>query len=68
MDAEGNLYVADTCNNRIRKVSPAGEVTTIAGSGLLRHADGIGTAASFRFPQGVALDASGNLLVAGDRP
>ena len=51
-------------NHRIRKVSAAGEVTTLAGSGSPHHVDGIGTSASFYSPCGVALDASGNLLVA----
>jgi hypothetical protein len=64
MDAAGNLYVADASNHRIRKVTPEGQVTTIAGSGTTGHADGIGTAASFHTTYGLALHASGNLLVA----
>ena len=64
VDASGNVYVADQVNHRIRKITSAGVVTTLAGSGMAALANGTGTAASFYFPQGVALDASGNLYVA----
>lgn len=61
---DGTLYVADG-SDTIRKVTPAGEVTTIAGQpGVSGSADGIGTAATFSGPSGLALDASGNLYVA----
>src|SRR5205085_7159943 len=61
---EGSLYVADAGeSNRIRKVSPRGEVTTLAG-GREGFADGAGAAASFNTPSALALDASGNLYVA----
>jgi len=63
-DALGNVYVADEANNLIRKISPAGVVTTLAGSGARGSADGIGIAASFYGPVGVATDASGNVYVA----
>ena len=64
-DAVGNLYVADTLNHIVRKVSPAGVVTTIAGvAGAGGSANGTGSAARFRGPQGLALDASGSLFVA----
>jgi sugar lactone lactonase YvrE len=64
-DATGNLYVADTLNHIIRKVTSAGAVTTIAGvAGASGLADGTGSAARFHGPQGLAIDTSGNLFVA----
>ena len=63
-DAVGNLYVADTYSHLIRKVTPEGQVTTLAGSGTQGRVNGIGTAASFHHPYSLALDASGNLLIA----
>ncbi len=64
VDVAGNVFIADNGNHLIRKVSPAGNVTTFAGSGLPGSANGTGTAASFNFPQGVAVDASGDVYVA----
>jgi sugar lactone lactonase YvrE len=64
VDSSGNVYVGDTSNNRIRKITAAGVVTTLAGSGTATFADGTGTAASFHFPYGVAVDSSGNVYVA----
>ncbi len=64
IDAAGNLYVADTFNHRIRKISLAGVVTTLAGSGTSSFADGIGTAASFSAPRNITVDSSGNIYVA----
>lgn len=62
-DAEGNLYAAD--NHAIRKISPAGEVTTFAGKlGVADWTDGIGEAARFRNPAALAIDGAGNLIVA----
>lgn len=63
VDAQGNVYVADSKNNRIRKVDPDGTVSTLAGS-KNGFADGAGTAALFNYPADVAIDAAGNLYVA----
>ena len=63
-DASGNVYVADEDNNLIRKITPAGVVTTFAGSGSVGSSDGTGTAASFSAPTGLAVDGSGNVYVA----
>jgi uncharacterized protein (TIGR03437 family) len=66
VDATGDLYIADTDNQRVRKVSAAGIVTTIAGNGLFGYSGDGGAAASAQLgtPVGVALDASGNVYIA----
>jgi hypothetical protein len=64
VDNSGNVYVADTVNNKIRKITSAGVVTTLAGSGSYAFADGAGADASFKSPSGVAVDSSGNVIVA----
>ena len=64
VDASGNIYVADRENNLIRKITPAGVVSTFAGSGSAGSANGTGTSASFRKPHDIAIDQSGNVYVA----
>jgi sugar lactone lactonase YvrE len=70
VDRNGNVYVADLGNNRIRKIDPSGNVTTLAGNGsygYTRYIDGTGGpdgTANFDFPTGVAVDSSGEVYVA----
>jgi hypothetical protein len=65
VDASGNIYVSDSANHTIRKVTSSGVVTTLAGkAGFTGSADGTGIAASFSNPQGMARDAAGNIYVA----
>ena len=61
---EGNIWVADTRNNKIRKITPAGMVTTVAGSGNYGTSNGIGTAATFGNPTGIEIDGNQNIYVA----
>ncbi|HEY5226931.1 MAG TPA: NHL repeat-containing protein, partial [Opitutaceae bacterium] len=64
-DSAGNIYVADTGNSTIRKVTPSGAVTTVAGLvGKAGYLDATGTAAMFNAPVGVALDSGGDIFVA----
>lgn len=65
LDSSGNLYVADTLNYVVRKITPAGVVTTLAGAaGSSGSVDATGAAAQFSSPAGVAVDGSGNVFVA----
>ncbi|OXM84110.1 stalk domain-containing protein [Paenibacillus rigui] len=63
-DAGGNVYVADAGNHAIRKIDAAGNVTTIAGNGLIGRKDGKGPDATFDHPQDVAVAADGTVYVA----
>jgi len=64
-DSAGNIYVADGGNMEIRKITPAGLVSTLAGSWTTSGtSDGTGSAASFAYPNGIAIDSAGNLYVA----
>jgi len=66
VDASGDLFIADTWNNRIREVNPDGIITTVAGNGSFNYSGdgGQATSASLAGPSGVAVDASGNLFIA----
>src|SRR5881296_2950210 len=69
MDSEGNLFVAETDNQRIRKVTPWGTITTIAGNGSwgFRGDGGPATSAQLNYPGTVAVDAAGNIYIADTR-
>ena len=65
VDGSGNIYVADSANHLIRKITPGGAVTLFAGTaGSSGSTDAIGSAARFNFPFGVAVDGPGNVYVA----
>jgi sugar lactone lactonase YvrE len=64
IDADGTLFVADTGNNVIRRVTPDGRVSVYAGDGVAGHRDGPAADARFDGPIGIALDGSGRLIVA----
>jgi sugar lactone lactonase YvrE len=64
VDGEGNVYVADSYNDRIRVISTDGQVRTVAGQGAPGFADGQGSGAAFDTPTGIAVDRAGMLLVA----
>jgi sugar lactone lactonase YvrE len=64
IDSKGNLYITDTYNNMIRKISPDGAVTTLAGKSAKGSADGKGSAASFNHPDGITVDKNSNVYVA----
>jgi hypothetical protein len=63
VDSSGNVNVADTLNNCIRKITSSGIVTTFAGSRIIGSTNGVGADAEFYYPQGVAFDSSGDLYV-----
>ncbi len=63
VDSLGNLYVSDTNNSRIRKITPSGAVSTIAGDGTSNHTDGFGIYSQFQNPKGIAVDSSKNLYI-----
>jgi trimeric autotransporter adhesin len=66
IDSAGNLYIADTWNHRIRKVTPAGVITTVAGNGIIgnRRNDDNTNYEQLNLPSGVAVDSTGNLYIA----
>lgn len=64
VDSLGFIYVADQINNRIRKISPAGDVSTLAGNGEFSIRDGDGNQAAFRYPTALVFDWEENLYVA----
>jgi hypothetical protein len=63
VDPLGNVYVADVNSNRVRKITPDGVVTTLAGTGAVSSLNGSGSAATFNAPAGIAIDPSGNIYV-----
>lgn len=64
IDGSNNLYVGDYANFKVRKITPAGVVTTVAGSGIQGKVDGATSSAQFNRPYGLAVDSNGNLYVA----
>jgi sugar lactone lactonase YvrE len=63
VDGEGSIIIADTDNHRVRKITPDGTVSTLAGSGSFGFADGAGAVAQFHCPSGVAVDGEGSILM-----
>lgn len=61
---DGTVYVADSGNDRIRKIAPDGTVSTLAGDGTRSHRDGTGEGAQLANPSGIAIDQDGNIIVA----
>jgi DNA-binding beta-propeller fold protein YncE len=63
VDRDGSVVVADTDNHRLRRIATSGLVTTIAGTGAQGYRDGPAATSQFRYPQGVAVDIDGNVIV-----
>jgi sugar lactone lactonase YvrE len=64
VDMHGNVFVAETGGHRIRRISPEGTVTTVAGTGTAGYADGIGVKAAFWYPTDLAVGSDGAIYVA----
>lgn len=64
VDSQGNIFITDQSNHKIRKIDANGIVSTFAGSGVAGFLDGTGTTAKFYYPAGMAIDASDNLYIA----
>jgi sugar lactone lactonase YvrE len=66
VDSSGNIYIADSSNNRVRKVDVGGTITTVAGNGTFGCSgdNGPATSASLNYPSGIAVDSSGNTFIA----
>ncbi len=66
LDGSGNLLVADSANHKVWRISPAGIITTVAGTGAIGFSgdDGQGVAARLNGPEGVVVDAAGNVYIA----
>ena len=66
VDASGNVYIADMNNHRVRKMDPAGRVETVAGTGVAGYSGdgGLATNAQLNSPAGIAIDGSGNIIIA----
>jgi DNA-binding beta-propeller fold protein YncE len=66
VDAAGNIYVSDVGNHRIRRITKAGQVETIAGDGVAGFADGSGEAARFYGQEGIAVTPDGSAIYVAD--
>ncbi|SRR5579871_492906 len=64
LDASGDLFISDEENNVIREITSAGNVSTVAGAGIAGYQDGAAGTAEFNFPEGIVVDANGDLYVA----
>jgi DNA-binding beta-propeller fold protein YncE len=68
LDSNGNIYIADEGNNKIRKIDSSGNISTIAGTGSVGSSGdgGLATLAKLKSPSGVALDSNGNIYIADE--